>query len=178
MFEEYLQDASAFFDEGRSAAECGDIKKSRRYYRGAVFYTFSAMEAYVNFIADTFEKGGNLPRHEIAFLTDKTLVFSNKKWDVVEKTEFHAIEDKIKFLLSKFSPGFDFTNPSWVSLMELKQTRNSLIHPKQTEDETSVEEYHKKLRSGMRGAISTMNSVSEAIFKRTLRQQILDLKPE
>ena len=53
MFEEYLQDASAFFDKGRSAAECGDIKKSRRYYRGAVFYTFSAMEAYVNFIADT-----------------------------------------------------------------------------------------------------------------------------
>ena len=78
MFEEYLQDASAFFDEGRSAAECGDIKKSRRYYRGAVFYTFSAMEAYVNFIADTFEKGGNFE----GGLQKRRLYLENSRNDV------------------------------------------------------------------------------------------------
>jgi hypothetical protein len=178
MFEEYLQDAAAFFEDATSAAQCGDIKKSRRYYRGAVFYTSSAMEAFVNYIADTFEKGGTLPPYEIAFLTDTTLIFSKKNWTLIQKAEFHRVEEKIKFLLSKFSPEFDFNNPSWSSLMELKEIRDSLIHPRQIEDETSVEEYHKKLRSGMQGVISTMNSVSEAIFKRPLRQQILDLRPE
>jgi hypothetical protein len=178
MFEEYLQDASAFFDEAASAAQCSDIRKSRRYYRAAVFYTSGAMEAFVNFIADTFEKGGTFTQHEIAFLTDKSLIFSNKNWSITEKSEFHRVEEKLKFLLHKFSPAFDFNNPSWSSLMELKKIRDSLIHPRQSEDDTSVEEYHKNLRSGMRGAISTMNSVSEAIFKRPLRQQILDLNPE
>ena len=178
MFEEYLQDASAFFDEAKSAAESGNARASRRYYRAAVFYTSGAMEAFVNFIADTFEKGGTFTQHEIAFLTDKSLIFSNTNWALREKIEFHRVDEKLRFLLSKFSPEFDFNNPSWSSLMELKEIRDSLIHPRHNEDKTSVDEYHKKLSSGMRGAISTMNSVSKAIFKRPLRKQILDLRPE
>jgi len=178
VFEEYLQDAAAFFDEAITAAKSGDTRKSRRYYRGAIFYTSGSMEAFVNFIADTFQKGGTLPPYEIAFLTDKSLVFSSKKWEVIEKVEFHSVEDKIKFLLNKFSPGFDFNNHAWASVMELKEIRNSLIHPKHIEDETSVDEYYKNLRNGLRGVISTMSSVSEAIFKRPLRTQILDLRPE
>lgn len=176
MFEEYLQDAAEFFKEAENTA---DARIARRYYRASVFYTSGAMEAFVNFIADTFEKGGNLTAHEIAFLTDKSLTFSQKKWAVTEKTEYHRVEDKIRLLLSKFSPNFDFNNnPSWSSLMKLKEIRDSLIHPRNTDDETTVEEYHKILSGGLRGAITTMNTVTEAIFRKPLRPQILDLKPE
>ena len=175
MFEEYLQDASEFFEEAKKTT---DIRIARRYYRAAVFYTSGAMEAFVNYIADTFEKGGTFTPHEIAFLTDKNLTFSQKKWDVTEKTEYHRVEDKIRFLLSKFSPNFDFNNQAWSSLMSLKDIRDSLIHPRNTEDETTANEYRKILSTGLHGVISTMNSVSEAIFKKPLRLQILDLKPE
>lgn len=175
MFEEYLQDASEFFEE---AIKTTDVRIARRYYRAAIFYTSGAMEAFVNYIADTFEKGGTFTPHEIAFLTDKNLTFSQKKWGLTEKTEYHKVEDKIRFLLSKFSPDFDFNNQAWSSLMSLKDIRDSLIHPRNTEDETTAGEYRKILSTGLHGVISTMNSVSEAIFKKPLRLQILDLKPE
>lgn len=175
MFEEYLQDASEFF---RLAAENSDVRIARRYYRAAVFYTASAMEAFVNYVADTFEKGGTFTPHEIAFLTDKNLAFSQKRWIVEEKTEFHRVEDKIRFLLHKFSPEFDFNNQAWSSLMNLKDVRDSLIHPRVAEDETTIEAYRRILGTGLHGVISTMNSISEAIFKKPLRPQILDLRPE
>lgn len=175
MFEEYLQDASEFFEEAQKTT---DVRIARRYYRAAVFYTSGAMEAFVNYIADTFEKGGTFTPHEIAFLTDKNLTFSQKSWDIAEKTEYHRVEDKIRFLLSKFSPNFDFNNQAWSSLMSLKDIRDSLIHPRNAEDETTAEEYRKILSAGLHGVITTMNSVSEAIFRKPLRLQILDLKPE
>jgi len=175
MFEEYLQDASEFFEEAKKTT---DARIARRYYRAAVFYTSGAMEAFVNYIADTFEKGGTFTPHEIAFLTDKNLTFSQKSWTLTEKTEYHRVEDKIRFLLSKFSPDFDFNNQAWSSLMSLKDIRDSLIHPRNAEDETTAAEYRKILSTGLHGVISTMNSVSEAIFRKPLRHQILDLKPE
>jgi hypothetical protein len=175
MFEEYLQDASEFFEEAKKAT---DVRIARRYYRAAIFYTSGAMEAFVNYIADTFEKGGTFTPHEIAFLTDKNLTFSQKKWELIEKTEYHKVEDKIRFLLKKFSPEFDFNNQAWSSLMSLKDIRDSLIHPRNAEDETTANEYRKILSTGLHGVISTMNSVSVAIFKKPLRLQILDLKPE
>ena len=175
MFEEYLQDASELFEKAKKTT---DVRIARRYYRAAIFYTSSAMEAFVNYIADTFEKGGTFTPHEIAFLTDKNLTFSQKKFGIIEKTEYHKVEDKIRFLLSKFSPNFDFNNQSWSSLISLKGTRDSLIHPRNAEDETTTEEYRKILSAGLHGVISTMNSVSEAIFKKPLRLKILDLKPE
>jgi hypothetical protein len=175
MFEEYLQDASVFFEEAEKAS---DPRVARRYYRAAVFYTSGAMEAFVNFIADTLEKGEVLTPHEIAFLTDKSLTFSQKQWAIAERVEYHRVEDKIRFLLSKFSPNFDFNNNSWSSLMQLKDIRDSLIHPRNNEDETSAKEYSQILNTGLHGAISIMNVVSEAMFRRPLRPQILDLKPE
>lgn len=175
MFEEYLQDASEFFEEAKRAK---DERVARRYYRAAIFYTSGAMEAFVNFIADTLEKGGTFTEHEIAFLTDKNLTFSQKSWSVTGKIEYHRVEDKVKFLLSKFAPNFDFNNQAWSSLMSLKDIRDSLIHPKNTEDEKTAEEYRKILSSGLHGVISTMNSVSLSIFKKPLRPQLLDLKPE
>lgn len=132
----------------------------------------------MNYIADTFEKGGTFTPHEIAFLTDKSLTFSQRKWEVTEKVEYHKVEDKIKFLLSKFSPDFDFNNPSWSALMDLKTIRDSITHPRNSEDETSSEQYRKILRTGLLGVISTIDAVSQAIFKKPLRPQILDLKPE
>lgn len=175
MFEEYLQDASVFFEEAKKTT---DHRIARRYYRASVFYTSGAMEAFVNYIADTFEKGETFTPHEIAFLTDKTIIFSRSKFTVTEKVEYHSVEEKIKFLLNKFSSDFNFNNSSWSSLMELKIIRDSLTHPKNSEDETNPEQYRKILCAGLHGVISTMNTVSEEIFGKPIRPQILDLKPE
>src|SRR5207237_4587649 len=132
----------------------------------------SAVESFVNFIADTFEKGQSMSHHELAYLSDKAFYFDPKKGVLLEKTEFHRLEDKLKFLLTKFSPSFDFNNAAWSQLIMFKRLRDQLIHPKQLEDQTSLAIYEKQLRLGIQGNIQIMNELSKAIFSKPLRRKV------
>ena len=60
----------------------------------------------------------------------------------------------------------------------IQKMRDSLIHPRLDEDETPLEDYKKNLERGMWGIIEIMDCLSKAIFKKHLRKQILDLKPD
>jgi hypothetical protein len=177
MFEDYLQDAYDFYQTAQNAAAAKNDRVARRYYRAVVFYASGAIEAFVNYIADSFAKAGSLSPHEIAFLNDKRFDFSTNKFTVIERTEYHRVEDKLKFLIRKFEPTFDFKSTSWSRIMAFKKFRDSLVHPRQSEDELSIAEYKRKLQTGIGGIIEIMNSVSKGIFKKPLRKQILDLIP-
>lgn len=179
MFEEYLQDAYEFYEMANAVAKTSKDREARRYYRASVFYTAGAVESFINYIGDAFAKAENLTPHEIAFLNDKTLYFSSDKDMLIEKVDYQNSESKIKFLIKKFAPDFDFeTNPSWSKYSQFKKFRNSLVHPRQNEDETSVSDYERNLRSGISGVIEVMNVVSKGVFKKPLRKQILDLIPD
>ena len=93
MFEEYLQDASEFLSKANLASKNSEERVSRRYYRASVFYLAGAIEAFVNYVADSFAKAGKLPEHEVAFLNDKHLRFLPEKSQTVEKTEFCSVEN-------------------------------------------------------------------------------------
>ena len=175
MFEEYLQDSYEFLMIARGAP---NDRESRRYYRASVFYAAGAIEAFLNYVADSFAKAGSLMPYEIAFLNDKNLVFSVEKGSLVEKVEFHRIEDKLKLLLLRFVPQFDFSSTIWCRVMEFKDFRDSLVHPRQSEDETGIPEYDKKVRAGASAIIEIMNQIAQGVFGRPLRKQLLDLIPE
>ena len=91
MFEEYLQDAYEFLAIGSSTSAKLSEKEARRYYRGAVFCASGAIEAFVNYLADSFAKAGSLSEHEICFLNDRVLVFSMEK-GLQEKAKYHPLD--------------------------------------------------------------------------------------
>lgn len=132
----------------------------------------------MNYIADSFAKAETLPPHEIAFLNDKGVYFSADKCKTVQRTEFHKLDDKLRVLIRRFVSGFDFSSATWSNLMNFRKFRDSLVHPRQVEDETSVAEYRKRIRAGMSGIVGVMNYISKGIYKRPLRKQILDLVPD
>lgn len=174
MHEEYLQDAFEFYTKG---LDTGDQREAKRYFRASVFYTAGAIEAFVNFIADSFTHSRSLSDHELAFLSDKNIVFSSDKFVLTEKVEFHRLEDKLKFLLKRFDSSFDFQSSAWSRVSEFKKLRDSLTHPKQSEDELTIEEYQKKLKIGISGTIEIMNALSKCIFQSPLRKGLLELIP-
>ncbi|MBN2267204.1 MAG: hypothetical protein JW725_02580 [Candidatus Babeliaceae bacterium] len=177
MFEEYLQDSFEFFEIAQHANSKADTRKARRYYRASVFYATGAMEAFINYIADGFANSQTLQPHEIAFLNDRA--FTPKNGKLIEQTRYYNVEDKLRFLISKFTPGFNFgTNPSWSKFTQFKSFRDSLVHPRQSEDEMEAIDYEKRVRSGLSGIIGLMNEVSKSIYNRPLRKQLLDLIPE
>ena len=174
MFEEYLQDSYEFLVTAQKAL---NDREARRYYRASVFYAAGAIEAFLNYVADSFAKAESLTPYEIAFLNDKNLIFSVDK-GLVEKVEFHRLDDKLRFLIRKFVSEFDFNNKTWFRLMEFKDFRDSLVHPRQSEDETKIVEYQMKVSVGLSAIIEIMNCISQGIFKQPLRKQLLDLIPE
>ncbi len=176
MFEEYLQDSHIFLSIAEEAYKKSNEREARRHYRASVFYSAGAIEAFVNYIADSFAKAGSLTDHEIAFLNDRRIVFLVDR-GLSERTEYHSIDDKLRLLLGKFVPGFDFGIAVWSSFMEFKQFRDLLVHPRQTEDNIEIEEYHMRVQAGLSSIIELMNCLSKGIYKQPLRKQLLDLIP-
>ena len=173
MFEEYLEDANHFaLKASRESSE----REIKRRYRVAIFCAMSAVEAFINYVGDTLIKGEALKPYERAFLTDKKFDVSGGTFQILEQVEYHRLEDKLKFLICKFVPNFDFEHePCWSRLLLLKKFRDKITHPRQDEDEIDVAEYKKKIEMGISAAIEIMNYLCKGIFNRPLRKKILDL---
>ena len=176
MFEDYLQDSHNFLLIAEKASSASKEREAKRYYRASVFYSASAIEAYVNYVADSFAKARSLTAYETAFLNDQRLVFSVDK-GLTERKEFHSIDDKLRLLLNKFVTDFNFSTGTWADFMRFKDFRDALVHPRQADDETDIAEYQTKVRVGLSSIINLMNTISLGIFKQPLRNQLLDLIP-
>jgi len=150
---------------------------AKRYYRVSVFCAMSAIEAFVNYVGDAFAQSGSLEPCEIAFLTDRQFVPIRGKFEILESMEYHRLEDKLKFLICRFIPSFNFNKtPCWGRLIEFKKFRDSLTHPRQDEDETQLLEYKTITAKGLSSIIEIMNHLCTGIFGRPLRKKLLDLK--
>ena len=62
MFEEYLQDSHEFLSIAERVIKelKGNQRVARRYYRASIFYALGAIEAFVNYYADSFAKAGSI----------------------------------------------------------------------------------------------------------------------
>lgn len=174
MFEDYLIDCHYFFMEGLKKSK---EREAKRYLRASVFYAASSIEAFANYIADTFKKGNSLLPIEIAFLLDKKIALDIDRIEIKEIIEYHRLEDKLKIFLKKFVRNFDFQCKEWSRFIEFKKFRDRLIHPKETDDEISINNYKKNIKNGLSSIIFIMNSISNGVFGKPLRNKLLDLIP-
>jgi hypothetical protein len=62
--------------------------------------------------------------------------------------------------------------------MQFKDFRDSLVHPRQSDDEIDIAVYEKKVSAGLTAIIEIMNLLSKGMFQKPLRRQLLDLIPE
>jgi hypothetical protein len=173
MFEEYLEDSYHFALKARESSE---EKDKRRYYRASVFCTISSMEAFINHIGDAFEKGNVFEPYEIALLNDKKFANDKGEFKILKQAEFHRTEDKLRFLMRKFVPRFDFNKEvTWSQFMDFKKFRDNLMHARQDEDVIKIIEYERKIKTGLASTIKIMDYLCKGIFKKPLRKKLTDL---
>lgn len=173
MFEEYLRDAYLLAEQARGAA---DEPTAKRCYRAAVFHAAAALEAFVNYVGITLAQGERFAPQEIALLTDKKFALVNGEFCMTTQVEYHRIEDKLVFLLTKFRADFDrATNPAWSQLMQFKDLRDVITHPKGVEDEIAIETYQDSLARGLGSTIKVIDVLCRAVFSKPLRRSIRDL---
>jgi hypothetical protein len=174
MFEDYLEDAYFFVTQ---ASKQPSVREQQRFYRAAVFYAYSSLEAFVNYIAEAFAVGNTLEQFESAFLLDRRFGLQGGEFKVLTSLEFHRLEDKLRFLLHKFSPEYDLAKePSWNRVLALKELRDSIVHPRTEEDEICTSDYQNRLSSGLNSAIEIIDKLCQGIFSRPLRKKLLDLR--
>ena len=172
MFEEYLEDAHYFAIEAKEKAEA---REAKRYYRASVFYVASALEAFLNYISSILIQS-DLQQCEIALLTDRKFRLNNGRFEVSDIFQLHGIEDKVKFLIFKYNPSFDFEHfAAWSQFIEFKDFRNAIIHPTHEYDEIELDEYRSKIRMGLSAIIEIIGLLCQLIIKKPLRQKIRDL---
>lgn len=177
MFEDYLQDSHHFLLAAQKFSKQHNDRQARRFYRASVFYASGAIESFINYIGDSFAKGNSIPKDEIRFLNDKTLKFDAAK-GFVEKTEYHRPDDKIRCVLRRSTPSFDFRSPTWSTFMEFKRFRDALVHPRALDDDIELSQYSKEVTRGLASIIDIMNDISTGVWQSPLRQQLLDLIPD
>ncbi|HAX98337.1 MAG TPA: hypothetical protein DCY12_05495 [Candidatus Atribacteria bacterium] len=176
MFEEYLQDAHYF---AVLASQTKNEKEAKRYYRVSIFCIMSAVEAFINLVADTFDQAGNIPPYENAFLTDRKFEIIRGSFQIVDKPEYHRTEEKLRFLIFKFKPDFDFVRePCWCRLIEFKKFRDQITHPRHEDNDIDIDEYKKITKWGLESAIEIMNNLCNGIFRKPLRRKLRELKLE
>lgn len=182
MFEEYLADAKAFYEMANEEMHQNNVLLAKRFYRAAIFHSLGAIEAYVNYIASGFQVTNEilLPQ-EIAFLNDIEIVFDPRKGQISKKKRYYSIEDKVKFLLKKYpgKPSFNLgSDIRWNHFREIKNLRDKLMHPREFDDETPIEQYKGTLERGLKSIIEIMNIISQKVYRKSLRRRVLDLMPE
>lgn len=178
MFEDYLIDSNEFFLTASEAKNNNDIAKARRFYRVSIMCAFSAIESFVNYTAKSFEEANNLDKLELCFLIDKELYFSSTQ-GIKTRIKFNPLDEKLKVLIKKFHPKYDFgKSVEWSNLLSFKDFRDSLIHSRKSEDTTSLSEYDMQVKSGFKSVIKLMDLISQGMYQKPLRKNLLDLLPD
>lgn len=174
MFEDYIQDAYSFYN---SALLTNGDREAKMYYRASVFCSASSLEAFVNFIGDTFLHSDNLDRLEVAYLNDRTFEVIPSSGEIKERVKFNSIDNKLKLIIKKFDVAIDVSSSSaWGNFIKFKDLRDSLIHAKDLSDERTVGQYKEAIKKGLNANIDIMNLIANAVFRKPLRTGLLDLK--
>lgn len=173
MFEDYIEDAYSLAISAKGEA---DERVAKRYYRAAIFYAVSSIEAFLNFVGETLEKGGKVPTYEIAFLKDKKFGITGDSFEMLRQMEFHKIEAKLRFLIKKHAKEYDLgSEPSWRNFIVFKRFRDELVHPRKMEDEISIKEYDEILRVGLNSTIEIMDILCRGLFNKGLRKKVVEM---
>lgn len=173
MFEDYIEDAYNLALEARKASS---ERVAKRYYRAAIFYAVSAIEAFINFIGETLAKGEKVADYEIAFLTDRKFGIMGDKFGIMKQMDFNRLEDKLRFIIKKYVFDYDMAKePSWTRFIEFKKFRDGLVHPRIEDDDIIVSEYDDKIKMGLSSTIEIMNRMCKGLFDKQLRKKITEM---
>lgn len=172
MFERYILDASILME--RSAES--DIEIA--YLRSSIFHIASAVEAYVDDIAVLADAQKTIyTETERDFLNDRKWILKTSKASVEQGDSNNSIHEKLRYLARKHPrDGFDILGDSvWQNFQDFKSFRNRLIHPKQSTEDISVEDYRSAANNGLITVVKLLNLFSQCIFRKQLRPRLLEL---
>lgn len=135
-YQDYLWDAEYFCEQAEQAS-LPDSQVAIRFSTASILFSFIAIESLINNMMSDF---ASLPQdmftlHEQGFLVERAVAFSGSganagTFEVTNRPEYKRLEDKILFLLARFSgDAIDKGSTLWQRFDKAKRARDRLTHP-------------------------------------------------
>lgn len=111
----------------------------------SLIFAWIAIESFVNNLIGDFNQipPDMLDMHEKAFLLEKKLCFGDRDSDLGKfiidqnRNEFRRLDEKIFFLIAKFSTTGNLKGDSlWQNFERFRDKRNKIVHPRRDNDFT------------------------------------------
>lgn len=141
-FREYLDHSERFIN----AAEATTSEdEENALLCASIMFSWIAIESFVNNVSDDFNQvpSDMFPMHERAFLLEKKLRFEDSGSELGKfiidrnQNEFRRLEEKIFFLIAKFSQAKNLRGDSlWQTFEKFKDKRNKITHPRRNDEVT------------------------------------------
>ncbi|MCB1328736.1 MAG: hypothetical protein KDK28_04420 [Maritimibacter sp.] len=126
---ELLTSAKRFLEEAKAKDE---KTEKQRLLRSALTHAFFFLEAQLNYLASHFAKSADFSVIEQSLLGERDVALVKGRFVLTEKTKFYRLEDRIEFLLARFSADLESSKKNWFSdLSSSIKARNRLVHPKE-----------------------------------------------
>lgn len=161
-FERYsdqlLRAAKSFLEEGRGNPNLSDDEQ--RNFRASITHAFFFLEAQINYIAQHFSNSTSFDLLERSLLSERDVALSKGKFSITKKPKFYRLEDRIDFLLNRFSATPVEDKANWHSgLIASITVRNRLVHPKEAHQVTITE-----VETCILSVLGCLESLYRAVF--------------
>lgn len=171
-YQDYLRDAE-YFCEQAEQAPLPDSQVAVRFSTASILFSFIAIESLINNMMSDF---ASLPQdmftlHEQGFLVERAVAFSGSganagTFEVTNRPEYKRLEDKILFLLARFSgDSMDKGSTLWQRFDKAKEVRDRLTHPKK---DISPAPSPSDARRTMEVALEVVQLVSEKVWGKSV----------
>jgi len=125
---ELLSASKHFLEEAKKSVK--DSEKQRKL-RASLTHAFFFLEAQINYLASHFLSSPEFSVVEQSLLSERDVSLEKGKFIVTEKQKFFRLEDRIEFLLARFSSDLEGTKGTWFfDLKSSIRVRNRLVHPR------------------------------------------------
>ena len=138
-FQQYVRDSEHFYDQCRAAFAKGNAANGHRCAIASVLFAFMAIESLINNMMEDFASlpEGLFTVHERGFLEEHSVQFESSGQNagdfiLTNRREYKSLEDKILFLIAKFSGGSKLDKGAglWQKFEQSKEIRDRLSHPR------------------------------------------------
>ena len=155
-----LEEAKRFLEK---AIEDSLEEAKVAYCHSAIFLSFSALEAYVNGIAEELSIRKDIPLNEISLLVEKEVELKNGEFILTDKLRIYRLTDRIEYLFKKFDASLlNITDNAWWSgLNNSICLRNKLVHPK-----VDLKIEIRQVQALVKSVIDCLTSLSKVVYKK------------
>ena len=158
--EELLLASKQFLQEAKVSGITD--RDQQRHLRASLTHAFFFLEAQLNYLAGHFSNSSGFDVLERSLLSEREVRLDAGNFVLTKKAKFFRIEDRIEFLLYRFSADPNKSKGHWFS--ELKSSidvRNGLVHPKKAHVINVAD-----VEMAIMAALNCLTSLYDAIFRK------------